>query len=198
MTPGDLSSFIRELSAYVERSPHPERSVVASGVKLAALAADGDEGARTAIFKALKRLFKSKGEKKILSKIDKYQAIKKAIPGLLKGIRSGKPMASLIKGDVNSGTMFRAVQNAEGLSAGISADVPSDADGMEGFAERVDEWWDDDGDNYESRDREAIETALEELDDKCNEDIKVMKYRLEDQKRKQGLGGRKRKKALTD
>lgn len=195
MDPLSVAAALRLIAEDVELSRAPSISAVASDLEsLLALVEGGD--VRTAgpvdFLKGVKRkVLNTKGEKKILDKIDRLKDLQKWCGSAAKKVRKGDDLADIASDEdflaVFEGAAEFMTEGSEALTA-LSAE---DADVSSGLQE-LDEFWagPDSEDDDEENDRDHIVNALSEFHDKCVEQVGKEKKRLDRQKTKQ-KGGKK-------
>lgn len=186
MTPDELAESLKMLASYIEAEPNPSVSFVSSSLRHTIAAVETEDPmVKIAIFKNLwRKVVNTKGERKVLDKIDKLEKLKKVIPKLSKLVSKGEDLADLTRDEIMAGALFMALERISGGSKELNSSIPDDADGIVGFADHMDEWWLEDGDDDEEGDRDAIESALKSLESESNERISDFKKRLDRLKNK--------------
>ncbi len=113
-SPARIASVLRAVASNAN-SPHPVRSESEELVRLAAeVVASSDDKKRSAGIKDIwHKLFKSKGEKKILKQLSKIKELRKALPKLVAKVRSGEDLGKLASDPNYESLFFRIFSGGE-------------------------------------------------------------------------------------
>lgn len=202
MDPITAAAALRLIAQNIDLSPAPSLSDVTGELEQALRYIESGD-IRTAgpidWLKGLKKkVFKGKGEKKTLEKLERLENLIENCESVADGIRSGEDLAELASNEdflqVFEGSVEFIKSGSEKL-----AELASDTAAIEYDLAELDEYWIDDGEDDEESDREIIVEAISEFSSKCEERLKKLKKKLQKQeserkksKKKKPVGKKKK------
>jgi len=198
MGPRSVSEALSLIADVIELDDHPSRSVVASDLRdvLQLVESPDTFGNRVAIFDTLKKLkrkvFDSKGVRKLLEKIDRIKTLQKACRPLVKAIRSGEDMADIAAEEEWVAILYHATDHMGGGSGKLEelskAEKSYEVTAVLG---EMDEYYEDEEDD-EEKDRKILADAVSDFYDESEKRIKELEKKIERAKKDDGSGELKR------
>jgi hypothetical protein len=198
MDPIMASQALRLVAQNIDFSQSPSISDIASDLEQILQYVETGE-ARTASYdrvagpidwmKGLKRkVLNTKGEKKILDRIDHLKKLMKWCGSVVKKVRKGNDLADIASDEDFLQVFEGAAEFFTGGSEALNAVADSENDVGSALADLDEHWLENDDD--EESDREIIENAISEFHSQCEEQISKNEKKLQKQKIRQ-KGGKK-------
>ncbi len=196
MGPRFASEALRLIAENIDLEDEPSVSAVASDLREVLQIVEGPDGfgARVAILDTLKglkrKIFNTKGERKILEKIDKLKSLQGECARFVKEIRRGLDFSDMAENEKRVAILLYSAEFMQGGSAALEelskAQKPHDVIAALGG---MDEYYDEEEDDEES-DRKILADAVSDFYDKSEGRIDELEKRVDRQRKEQKKGGR--------
>lgn len=196
MGPRFASEALRLIAENIDLEDEPSVSAVASDLREVLQIVEGPDGfgARVAILDTLKglkrKIFNTKGERKILEKIDKLKSLQGECARFVKEIRRGLDFSDMAENEKRVAILLYSAEFMHGGSGMLEelakAKKPHDVVAALG---EMDEYYDEEEDDEES-DRKILADAVSDFYDKSEERIDELEKRVDRQRKEQKKGGR--------
>jgi hypothetical protein len=196
MGPRFASEALRLIADSIDAQDSPSISAVAGDLRevVHLVESPNSFGSRVAILDTLKglkrKLFNTKGERKILDKIDRLKELQKECARFVKQIRRGLDFDEMSADDKKVAILLHSVEFMTGGSRMLDqlaqSKKPHDVVATLG---EMDEYYDDEEDD-EEKDRKVLADAVSDFYDKSEKRIEELEQRVSRQKTEQKKGGR--------